>query len=343
MNMKLWTEQMIAAPVKKAMPLLSFPSVQLLKKEVREVVLDSTLQAQGMKLIADLTNACASVSYMDLSVEAEAFGSQIRYANHEVPTVVGHIIETMEQADALSVPQLGAGRTGVCIDAIQKAVELISDRPVFANAIGPFSLAGRLLDVSEAMVYCFEEPDMVHAVLNKAAEFIVRYIKALKAAGADGVIIAEPLAGVLSAKLNAEFSVPYVRRIVDQVQSDEFIVIYHNCGNEVPRLIQDIVTCGAAGYHFGNAVDMAQILKHIPENVLVMGNIDPTGQFNNGTPGSIRKATLDLLGACREYPNFVISSGCDIPPHASWRNIHSFFHAVSEFYTEMRLASALPA
>ncbi len=260
----------------------------------------------------------------------------IRYGNNEV-RCRGHTRDDGQAKRLRSA--LGAGRTGICIDTIQKAVELISDRPVFGNAIGPFSLAGRLLDVSEAMVYCFEEPDMVHTVLSKAAEFSVRYIKALKAAGADGVILAEPLAGVLSAKLNAEFSVPYVRRIVEQVQSDEFMVIYHNCGNEVPRLIGDIATCGAMGYHFGNAVDMAQILKHIPENVLAFGNIDPTGQFNNGTPGSIRNETLDLLEACRAYPNFVISSGCDIPPLASWRNIHAFFHAVSEFYTEMRLTA----
>ena len=46
----------------------------------------------------------------------------------------------------------------------------------------------------------------------------------------------------------------------------------------------------------------------------------------------IRKATLDLLAKCGSYPNFVISSGCDIPPAAPWANLDAFFAAVAEFW-----------
>ena len=42
-------------------------------------------------------------------------------------------------------------RTGIYLDAIAEAKKLITDRPVFAGVIGPFSLAGRLVDVTEAM------------------------------------------------------------------------------------------------------------------------------------------------------------------------------------------------
>ena len=52
----------------------------------------------------------------------------------------------------------------------------------------------------------------------------------------------------------------------------------------------------------------------------------------NGTPDSIRKATLDVMEKCCKYPNFVISSGCDIPPMSKWENIDAFFGAVGEFY-----------
>ena len=40
-----------------------------------------------------------------------------------------------------------------------------------------------------------------------------------------------------------------------------------------------------------------------------------------------------LVGRARcKYPNFVISSGCDIPPASKWENIDAFFKAVDEFY-----------
>lgn len=332
MNMKQWISDLKSAPVKKAMPVLSFPSIQLLGIGVKELIMNSDMQANGMKMIADRVDASAAVSMMDLSIEAEAFGSTIRFSDDEVPTVIGHIIENEEQATALQVPKVGAGRTGLYIEAIEKACKLITDRPVLAGVIGPFSLAGRLLDVTEAMLYCYDDPDMVHTVLKKVTEFTTEYIKAYKAVGANGVVIAEPLAGLLTPDLNEEFSVAYVKQIVEAVQDENFIVIYHNCGGGTPKMVDEILTIGASAYHFGNAIDMAEMVKLFPADVVVMGNIDPSSQFRNGTVESIRKATLELLEKCKDHPNFIISSGCDIPPLSNWDNIDAFFNAVAEFY-----------
>ena len=55
----------------------------------------------GMRLIADRYDMCASTSYMDLSVEAEAFGAHTVYGVDEIPTIIGKLIETEEDADAL--------------------------------------------------------------------------------------------------------------------------------------------------------------------------------------------------------------------------------------------------
>ena len=188
------------------------------------------------------------------------------------------------------------------------------------------------MDVTEAMVLCYDEPDMVHILLEKATRFITDYCRAFKEAGANGVVIAEPVAGLLSPALEEEFSAPYIKKIVDAVQDDSFLVIYHNCGGAVIRQIDSILSTGAAAYHFGNAIDMAEMMTHIPAGTVAMGNVDPAGEFRNGTPESIRAATWKVMEACCQYPNFVISSGCDIPPLSRWENIDAFFAAVAEFY-----------
>lgn len=328
-NMKHWVQELIAAPQKKAMPVLSFPSVQLMNITVRELISRSDLQAEGMRKIAERVDACAAVSLMDLSVEAEAFGSEIRFSDHEVPTVVGAIVTTEEEAEELAIPPVGSGRTGIYIDAVNKALSMITDRPVFAGTIGPFSLAGRLMDVSETMVLCYEEPDMVHTVMEKTTRFLIDYITAYKRIGANGVVMAEPLTGMLSPTLAEEFSAPYVKQIVDAVQDDKFIVIYHNCGDNVERMAQSIVSCGAAAYHFGNACTLKNMIPHVPEDCLVMGNVDPAGQLCNGTPESIRQAVLKVLDECGGAANFVLSSGCDIPPQTPWENIDAFLNAIN--------------
>ena len=330
-NMTNWINELKTAKIKKAMPVLSFPCITLMDITVKELISDSNVQAQGMKMIAEKCDTAASVSMMDLSVEAEAFGSAISVPDDEVPTVVGRIIESPEDAEALAVPNVGAGRTALYVSAIKKAAEEITDRPVFAGVIGPFSLAGRLMDMTEIMVNCYVEPEMVHTTLQKTTDFIIKYIKAFKEAGANGVVIAEPAAGLLSPELNKDFSVPYVKRIVEAVTDDSFILIYHNCGNTIP-LIDDILSIGANAYHFGNAIDMSELAKLIPSDVVFMGNVDPAGEFRNGTVESITAATKKVLDACARYSNFVPSSGCDIPPLAKWENINAFFKTVEEFY-----------
>lgn len=332
-NMKAWTENQIRAEKKQALPILSFPCTQLLGVTVRELVASSELQAKGMAAVAERTPMSASVSFMDLSVEAECFGAKIHLSDNEVPTVTGALITEPEEADALEIPEIGTARSGVYVEAIRRAAEIITDRPVLAGAIGPFSLAGRLLDVSEAMVLCYDEPEMVHTVLEKVSDFTINYCRAFCEAGANGVVIAEPLAGLLSPKLAAEFSHPYVKKIIDAVQRDDFIVIYHNCGNNVALMKKDIYSLGASGYHFGNAIKMADMLTDAPDDAMIMGNVSPSEQFLGGTPDSIRANTLEIMGECCHKQNYIISSGCDIPPRASWDNIDAFFAAAGEFYS----------
>lgn len=331
-NMMQWLEDMRAAEIKKALPVLSFPAVQLLGITVKELISDSAKQAEGMAKVAARTDAAAAVSLMDLSVEAEAFGATIRVSDNEVPTVTGRLVHDEEEAEALAVPPVGAARTGMYVEAIGKALPLITDRPVLAGMIGPFSLAARLLDVTEIMMDCYDEPDMVHTVLKKSADFLIEYGKAYKAVGANGIVMAEPVAGLLSPALEEEFSAPYVKQIVDALQDENFIIIYHNCGNNTIKMIDSILSTGSAAYHFGNSIDMEEMLTHIPETTVAMGNVDPAGEFLGGTPASIREATLDVMKRCCKYKNFVISSGCDIPPRSSWENIDAFFEAVRDYY-----------
>lgn len=123
-----------------------------------------------------------------------------------------------------------------------------------------------------------------------------------------------------------------MKRIVDAVQDDSYAVIYHNCGDNVPRMVDSLVSIGAAAYHFGNSVDLKEMLEKFPSHLPVMGNVDPAGILRMGTVQTVREATMELLNACSSYANFVPSSGCDIPPMTPWENLDAFFDSVNEYY-----------
>lgn len=76
---------------------------------------------------------------------------------------------------------------------------------------------------------------------------------------------------------------------------------------------------------------MTETLEKCPKDVLVMGNLDPVGIFKMSTPKQVYEATRTLLEETAAYPNFILSSGCDIPPLVPANNINAFYQALEEF------------
>ena len=315
----------------KTVPILSFPSAQLLGITVQTLISSAEKQAAGMRAIVERCPVGAALNMMDLSVEAEAFGAKIRVSENENPTVEAGIIDDIADAAAVVVPAVGAGRTGTYIEGVRLAKREIADVPVLCGVIGPYSLAGRLFDMTELMMECFDSPDDVKLLLSKCAAFLTDYIRAFKAAGADGVILAEPAAGLLSPALAEEFSTPFVQEIFDAVNSEDFLLCYHNCGRSAADMTESLAALPADVFHFGNAVDLEKALAAMPTDRIVMGNVDPV-LFRRGTPAEIRADVRRVFAACADHENFMISSGCDIPAASSWENIDAYFTEVRACY-----------
>lgn len=330
MNTTAWIKSLIESGRTAAMPIMTHPGIELLGRRVLDAVTDGRVHFEAIEALNErfLQSAGCTV-IMDLTVEAEAFGASLHFADDEVPSVIGRLVSNFEEVDALAIPSLDAARVPEYLRANRLAAERI-DKPVFAGCIGPYSLAGRLFDMTEIMMGIYTEPETVNLLLEKCTEFIRNYCLALRECGVAGVIMAEPAAGLLPNEECMQYSSVYVKRIVEAVQDDSFAVILHNCGN-TGHCTQAMVATGAKAYHFGNKIDMLDALRECPADVLVMGNLDPVEIFRNATPQQTASATRDLLNRAAGYPNFVISSGCDTPPQVPFENIEAFYKTVEEF------------
>lgn len=317
---------------KESFLILSFPAAQKLGVNVETAVKDANVQA---KMIETIMECCpkqtAFIGLMDLSVEAEAFGMYVQFSETEVPNVLGVIVKTLEDASVLKIPDVSKNRTQVYVDGIKQVASRNTDKPIFAGTIGPFSLAGRLMDVSEIMIQAIMQPEIVHTVLKKASTFIENYILAFKDAGANGVIIAEPLAGLMSGEMVQAFSSDYLIPIVKRVQDDHFSVIYHNCGPSTVSSLREIYSIQAHGYHFGNAIDLTDVLLKTDEDILVFGNMDPVKYFCDVSKEEMDVKVKELFEKLGKYPNWLISSGCDIPSHAKWENIEQYYKSIQKW------------
>jgi uroporphyrinogen decarboxylase len=324
-----WVDELLQVKTVKALPIMTHPGIEKIGKTVRDAVTDGRVHYEAIRYLSDHYPSMACTVIMDLTVEAEAFGSKITMPEDEVPSVTDRLVQDREGIEALEIPGMDAGRLPEYLLANRLAVENIKDKIVLSGCIGPFSLAGRLFGLSEIMMEIYMDPDTIHLLLDKCTRFLISYCKALKTIGTAGVFMAEPAAGLLSNEDCQTFSSDYVRQIVEALQDDQFNIILHNCGNS-GQCTQAMIDSGARVLHFGNLTDMEEALRVCPPDVLVMGNLDPVGLFKLGSPQKVRESSRQLLDKAKSYRNFVISSGCDIPPHTPPENIDAFFEACAK-------------
>lgn len=309
--------------------ILSFPVAGMLGSTVQDMVTDAASQAAAIREVKNrFPDQAALVGLMDLSLEAEAFGCPVRFTPDEVPTVTGPVVSTRQEAESLQIPDLLTARIPVTLEALKQVRASQPQEPLLAGCIGPFSLAGRLADPTQILMMPVTDPEMLDILLEKSAAFLTELLRLYKEAGCNGVIMAEPMAGLMSPAMNRKFVLPWLQNIISRVQDDDFSVILHNCGPSAARCWKVLQESGAAAYHFGNAVDIAKILETSGQ-VPVYGNLDPV-KLVSETPETIARLTRELIQTCSRYPMWRLSSGCDIPAAASMDNLQAVFDTWNE-------------
>lgn len=325
--MKQFTETILNSPHRLALPIAVYPALALTGATVRDIVTDPRAQFEAQAALHQRYGLPFALSAMDLSLEAQAFGCAVIMSDTEIPTVTGRLVTSQEQAQQLVVPQPGDGRTYVALETVTSLCRLPGAPIVLGGCIGPFSLAARLVGVSEAMELTIAEPDFLHTLLDKATSFLSAYLSAFRDVGAAGIIMAEPAAGLLSPRGLAQFSSAYIRRLGAEHSRRDFTLILHNCAAKLLHL-PAVLETGLTAFHFGAPMDIVAALEKVPAETVLCGNLDPTAVFAQSSAEEMTAIAGRLLAATAGKKNFVLSSGCDVPPTATIANLDAFFTTV---------------
>jgi len=326
--MSKFVDLVLQQPGRMALPIGVYAGLEMTGASVRQAVSDPIAQSDAVLALHEHFHTPVMLTAMDLSAEAETFGCTIRMSDEEIPTVIGRLVTNSAEIAALPAPQPGDLRTAVHLESARLLVAS-GKAPVLGGLIGPFSLAGRIFGVSEALEMTASDPELILSLLEKVTDFLIAYTRAFGESGAMGVIMAEPAAGLLSPRGLGRFSAPFVKRIAEAVQTENFSMMLHNCGAKIAHLPK-VLESGAMLYHFGAPMDIVAALEQVEGQAILAGNLDPTAIFHQGTPETVYAHTLALAQAVKAYPNFILSSGCDLPPGTPVRNLEAFYQAVRE-------------
>ena len=317
-------------PGRLAMPLCSYAGLEITGESVEDMVSVPGSQFKAVMALNDRYRTPVLLTAIDTTVEAEAYGCEIKLSTREEPSIVGRLVTGAADIPSLADPVPGDARTRVPLEtAWRLTAEVGESVPVIGAMVGPFALASRLFGMDETIAATSTEPETIEALLDIVTGFLCRYALEFRETGAWGVLVVEAAAGKLSSEGLSRFSVPFFKRIVKAAETPDFAVIVHNCHASLDNL-DAVLGSGASIFHFGPPMDAAAALARVPPEVILGGNID-TGIFQRGTPQATGDATRALLESTRRFRNFIVSSGCDIPAGAPLANLNAFFRVVAEF------------
>ncbi len=304
-------------------PLMGFPGTQLNGSSLKQNTFNWGTQFSTLFALQQRFRPDGMFFFMDLSVEASALGLPVRFPLDESPSVEQHPVRHIADLNKFATADiLSDGRVAVYIETMRLMGRYL-DVLKGGYVIGPFSLAGLLLGASDAAMATVTDPQLLHAVLRFSSGVISRYARALERAGADMIAILEPTASFLSPAQFREFAGRYVREIISTLKT---VLILHVCG-QTSHLIEAMVETGAQGLSLDSMVDFPSTIKRVPEDVVLMGNLDTVRVMIELTPNEVYRTTRDLMDAMAPYPNFILSSACDLPMETPLENIHAMMDA----------------
>lgn len=316
-------------------PLAGFPGCDLLNISIKVAQQNYGMHYNCIEALVSRLKPDAAFMIMDLSVEANALGLPVRFPTDESSSVENHPIRTVEDLDYLRrVNILQDARIQSYIKTIEMMkLGLPDDVLVVAYVIGPVTLAGLLEGAEQVAMDSILNPEKLEEFCKFTTSIIIEYARSLVNAGADAICILEPTGVILGPEQFDRFSGQYVNHILQSYKYANVDTVYHICGNTM-HLINGMVKSGAGAISIDSAdtgFDIVKALEQVPENVVVIGNINPTRVMKDGSAELVEKETKALLEKTAKYPNFIMSSGCDLPPGTPLKNMQAMVETVRKF------------
>jgi len=283
-----------------------------------------------IKTIANTFEPDLIFPLMDLAVEANALGRYTVFPKTDSATVLKDDFSLDELTRAERINIMFDTRLLGYVETL-KLMRIGLKESVLKGAYvtGPYSLAALIQGADDAAVATVLHPDDLHELCRFTTEKIQQYVRLLIASGAQVICILEPTAVMLGPEQFAEFSADYVKQIVDSCKYTGVATIYHTCGNTM-HLLDNMVNAGVDGVSLDSpdvGVDLPTVAQRLPSSVIIIGNINPTGTILHGMCQEVEAEVTDLLDKMKPYPNFILSTGCDLPQETPQENIHAFMLA----------------
>jgi MtaA/CmuA family methyltransferase len=256
--------------------------------------------------------------FSDIAIQAEIMGAPAHLPADGMPSISG-------PASLIRTPPVSrCPRMQVNIRTTSRLVRHFPEKPVAALIYGPFTVAGQLAREQRLLKDVIQHPQDVCTILEKAFAMACSYAGELLSAGAGILWISDPLAALLPPEKFWQFAGRFLADLRHRHAAPPSIV--HICG-DTQAVLPQILETGITGISFDQCMDLLLAEETVPPEVFLIGNLDPSEGVEQSRPEEIKAAVRDLAHLMGSHANYVMSTGCALPPATPVENAAAFVEA----------------
>jgi uroporphyrinogen decarboxylase len=271
--------------------------------------------------------------FTDLYVQAEAMGAKVRCPLDETAYLESPAVSNIAQIDTIKpLDPLKAGVLPQHLDAMARALEAVGKEvPVTGALTAPFTNASFLIGTENLVRLTLKKPQAVHRLCEVSLETALRYAEAMLKIGCTPSLT-DPMSSstLISPGQFMEFSLPYLKRLIEYIHEHGKPVTLHICGKTHPvwELMAD---SGADCLSIDNEASLSDAKTKVGNRVRLMGNVPPAAVMLQGSLSEVRSAVRKCVSQAHDNPRgYIVASGCSLPTQTPFANIDAMMNAVRE-------------
>jgi uroporphyrinogen-III decarboxylase len=175
-----------------------------------------------------------------------------------------------------------------------------------------------------------EQPELIHQVLDYAVQVQTRYALALKDAGAHGTATGGLGVDIIGPRLYRQLEHPYERRFVEAVQSADFPVALHICGDST-QILDEMVSTGAQILELDYKTEMRQAKRALQGKATFLGPINPELVWSAASPQVVEEAARGAIEVLAPGGEFILGPGCALSQDTPPENIHALVESAWKY------------
>ncbi|WP_286788308.1 MULTISPECIES: uroporphyrinogen decarboxylase [unclassified Pseudomonas] len=277
----------------------------------------------------------AAILFSDILTIPDAMGLGLYFETGEGPRFKKRI-ESAADIEALPIPDPEAD-LGYVMNAVRTIRRELNGRvPLIGFSGSPWTLAtymvegGSSKDFRRSKAMLYDNPHAMHNLLDKLARSVTAYLNGQIQAGAQAVQIFDTWGGNLSSAAYQEFSLAYMRRIVDGL-------IREREGRKIPVILftkngglwlESMAASGADALGLDWTCDIGDARSRVGDKVALQGNMDPAVLY--AKPDAIRSEVARILARYGKGSGHVFNLGHGITPEVDPAHAGAFIEAVHE-------------